>query len=157
MESARWGISKYLNQGWMGHQDEGVAPLFRSFECGGGGGVWYLLWIYLEQTSRTMVDDDGCMWVILYVCKCTQEEMARQVKKGSGMEEQKQLGRSSLGGRQASYMYSGSSLFHLTSLSFSLTHSPSFSTDTDTVTPGRTPSTDHKRTLTPESDHQVDY
>jgi hypothetical protein len=73
------------------------------------------------------------------------------------VEEQKQLGRSSLGGRQASYMYSGSSLFHLTSLSFSLTHSPSFSTDTDTVTPGRTPSTDHKRTLTPESDHQVNY
>jgi hypothetical protein len=37
----------------------------------------------------------------------------------------------------------------------SLTHSPSFSTDTDTVTPGRTRRTDYKRTLTPESDHQV--
>jgi hypothetical protein len=42
---------------------------------------------------------------------------------------------------------------------FSLEHSlsPSFSTDTDTVTPGRTPGTGHKRTLTPESDHQVSY
>jgi hypothetical protein len=34
MESARWGISKYLNQGWMGHKDEGVAPLFRSSSVG---------------------------------------------------------------------------------------------------------------------------
>jgi hypothetical protein len=28
------GISKYLNQGWMGHKDEGVAPLFRSPSVG---------------------------------------------------------------------------------------------------------------------------
>jgi hypothetical protein len=60
--------------------------------------------------------------VNLYVCKCTQQEMARQVKRGWWWESRKQLGRSSLGGRQASYMYSGSSLFHLTSHSSTLSH-----------------------------------